>query len=194
MSFSKSFKQDVIDLAQGGIVDLSGNAVGLALPLGTSNQRPITPVIGATRWNSTTGSPEIYTSSGWQKYTLGVYSSYLVVAGGGGGASGYGGGGGGATGYGTGAGGSGGTGGIATGGSASGGAGGPNVGGAGGTANTGGGGGSSGQAYTAGSGGSGVVIVSVPTASYSNTYANATVTTSGANTIMTFTTSGTYTA
>jgi hypothetical protein len=34
----------------------------------------------------------------------------------------------------------------------------------------------------------------VATAAFSNTYANATVTTSGANTILTYTTSGTYTA
>jgi hypothetical protein len=33
----------------------------------------------------------------------------------------------------------------------------------------------------------------VPTASYSGTYTNATVTTSGANTILTFTSSGTVT-
>jgi hypothetical protein len=36
--------------------------------------------------------------------------------------------------------------------------------------------------------------LSIATSAFSNTYANATITTSGANTIMTFTTSGTYTA
>lgn len=64
-----------------------------------------------------------------------------------------------------------------------------------GSVNTGGGGGSCGQAYTAGSGGSGVVILSVPTVSYSNvTTGSPTVTTSGNNTIMTFNSSGSYTA
>ena len=59
-----------------------------------------------------------------------------------------------------------------------------------GTANTGGGGGG----YYSG-GGSGIVILSVPTASYSGTTTGSpTVTTSGANTIMQFTSSGTYTA
>jgi hypothetical protein len=47
-----------------------------------------------------------------------------------------------------------------------------------------------------GAGGSGVVILSVPTANYSGTTTGSpTVTTSGSNTIMTFTSgSGTYTA
>jgi hypothetical protein len=48
---------------------------------------------------------------------------------------------------------------------------------------------------TAGSGGSGVVILSIPTTSYSGaTTGSPTVTTSGANTILTYTASGTYTA
>jgi hypothetical protein len=78
--------------------------------------------------------------------------------------------------------------------------------GLGGTPNTGGGqgGGSGGgfnNAYTdsngnAGAGGSGVVVFSIPTTSYSSTYtgANVAVTTSGSNTILSFYSSGTYTA
>jgi len=67
-----------------------------------------------------------------------------------------------------------------------------------GTGNTGGGGGGSGgvggQQPTI-SGGSGVIVLSVPTGSFSNTYTGtATITTSGANTIITFTGSGTYTS
>jgi hypothetical protein len=62
--------------------------------------------------------------------------------------------------------------------------------GASGGANT-GNGGSSGS----GSGGSGVVILSVPTASFSSTYTGTvSITTSGSNTILSFTGSGTYTA
>jgi hypothetical protein len=46
-----------------------------------------------------------------------------------------------------------------------------------------------------GAGGSGVVILSVLTANYSGTTTGSpTVTTSGANTILTYTSSGTYTA
>jgi hypothetical protein len=48
---------------------------------------------------------------------------------------------------------------------------------------------------SAGSGGSGVVILSVPTLSYSGTTTGSpTVTTSGSNTIIKFTASGSYTA
>ena len=93
-------------------------------------------------------------------------------------------------------------------GSSTGGAGGTGGGGAGGingsvtagagTTNTGGGGGGSSQNAgfrVGGAGGSGVVIISVPTSSYSGTTTGSpTVSTSGSNTIMTFTTSGSYTA
>jgi hypothetical protein len=62
-----------------------------------------------------------------------------------------------------------------------------------GTANTGGGGGG-GSGTSAGSGGKGVVILSVPTASYSSTTTGSpTVTTSGSNTILQFNGSGSYT-
>ena len=67
-----------------------------------------------------------------------------------------------------------------------------------GTANTGGGGGGGNNGFVAGgAGGSGVVILSVPTANYSGTTTGSpTITTSGANTIIKWTTagSGTYTA
>ena len=65
-----------------------------------------------------------------------------------------------------------------------------------GTANRGaGGGGGGGSVTNGGNGGSGVVILSVPTSSYSGiTTGSPTVTTSGSNTILSFTSSGTYTA
>ena len=62
-----------------------------------------------------------------------------------------------------------------------------------GTANTGGGGGGGGAAASAG--GSGVVILSVPTANYTGTTTGSpTIVTSGSNTIIKFTASGSYTA
>ena len=73
----------------------------------------------------------------------------------------------------------------------------PAVVGSNGTANTGGGagGGASSSAADGGTGGSGVVILSVPTANYSGiTTGSPTVTTSGSNTILKYTSSGTYTA
>ena len=64
-----------------------------------------------------------------------------------------------------------------------------------GTTNLGGGGGGSYSGNPGGAGGSGVVILSVPTSSYTGTTTGSpTVTTSGANTIMKFTASGSYTA
>ena len=64
-----------------------------------------------------------------------------------------------------------------------------------GTANTGGGGGGSISAANGGAGGSGVVIISIPSTNYSGvTTGSPTVTTSGSNTILTFTGSGSYTA
>jgi len=67
-----------------------------------------------------------------------------------------------------------------------------------GTANTGGGGGGASNRsvdYPGGNGGSGVVILSVPTSAYSGTTTGSpTVTTSGSNTIIKFTASGSYTA
>ena len=112
-----------------------------------------------------------------------ITGSSVTYAGGGGGGS-----------YTSGSGGSGGSGG--------GGAGGQNtVAGTAATTNTGGGGGGGGQSNAAlnatngGNGGSGVVILSVPTAIYSGTTTGSpTVTTSGANTIIKFTASGSYTA
>jgi hypothetical protein len=66
-----------------------------------------------------------------------------------------------------------------------------------GTANTGGGGGGAGNSGSSGgssAGGKGVVILSVPTASYSGTSTGSpTITTSGSNTILQFNGSGTYT-
>lgn len=67
-----------------------------------------------------------------------------------------------------------------------------------GTVNTGGGGGGAGSAasvFASGAGGSGVVILSVPTSFYTGiTTGSPTVTTSGSNTIIKFTASGSYTA
>jgi hypothetical protein len=76
-----------------------------------------------------------------------------------------------------------------------GGIGGGGAGGVNGTTNTGGGGGGFNNGVGTGAGGSGVIVVSVPTVNYSGTTTGSpTITISGANTILKFTTSGTYTA
>jgi hypothetical protein len=117
-------------------------------------------------------------------------SSVTYAGGGGGGAQA----GVGSTGYSAGSGGSGGGGAGGKGSTTGGGANGSN-----GTVNTGGGGGGSGQgssgSATGGSGGAGVVIISILSANYTGTTTGSpTVTTSGSNTILTYTSSGTYTA
>ena len=65
-----------------------------------------------------------------------------------------------------------------------------------GSVNTGGGGGgATGTIFSSGAGGSGIVIISVPSANYTGTVTGSpTITTSGANTIIQFTSSGSYTA
>jgi len=64
-----------------------------------------------------------------------------------------------------------------------------------GSANTGSGGGGGGYAATGSSGGSGVVFISIPTASYTgNTTGSPTITTNGSLTVLKYTSSGTYTA
>jgi len=85
---------------------------------------------------------------------------------------------------------------VASGGTGGGGAGGNgNTNATNGTANLGGGGGAAYVPATPGAGGKGVVILSVPTAKYSSTTTGSpTVTTSGSNTILKFTGSGSYTA
>jgi len=85
---------------------------------------------------------------------------------------------------------------IGSGGTGGGGNGAPHPGGSGvaGTANTGSGGGAGDTNGTSGAGGKGVVILSMPTVSYSSTTTGSpTVTTSGSNTILQFNGSGSYT-
>lgn len=46
------------------------SATGAAqLPAGTTAQRPGTPVVGQTRYNSTLGKTETYTATGWKTTT-----------------------------------------------------------------------------------------------------------------------------
>jgi hypothetical protein len=146
-----------------------GNYVGPNYPTGGG---------GGASSNGGTASGGTTSGNGGAGTASSITGSSVTRAGGGGGAN-----------YGGGTAGSGGAGG--------GGAGGVNGNGTAGTANTGGGGG--GGANTSdtgvgGAGGKGVVILSVPTASYSGTTTGSpTVTTSGSNTIMQFNGSGSYT-
>jgi hypothetical protein len=74
---------------------IAGGTGALSIPVGTTDQRPASPTVGMTRWNTTTNSMEVYIGTGWQTIASTAYSiDYLVVAGGGGGGSGTAGGGG----------------------------------------------------------------------------------------------------
>jgi hypothetical protein len=43
----------------------------LGLPSGTTAQRPVTPLVGMVRFNTTLGYAEIYTGSNWTKFGTG---------------------------------------------------------------------------------------------------------------------------
>ena len=152
----------------GGNITLTG---AFTLPSGTTAQRP-SAANGMIRWSTSNNVIEIYNGSGWLTLSGDYAITYLIVAGGGSGASYIGGGGAGGARF---------------------------ANGTNGGTNLGAGGGSAGAAVpgtvTSGAGGSGVIILSIPTAICSNNYTGSpTVTVSGANTILKFTSSGTYTA
>ena len=49
-----------------GVSDQVNTSTGyLAIPSGNTAQRPVTPVAGSVRYNSTTGFAEVYTAGGW---------------------------------------------------------------------------------------------------------------------------------
>jgi hypothetical protein len=163
---------------------------------GSGNTPSVSPSQGNNGGNSTYANPYQATAGGGGAGGAGQANPNGSVAGAGGAGSAssitgssvtYAGGGGGSTW----------TGGTAgAGGTGGGGAGGTDAVGTSGTANTGGGGGGGAIFATpsGGSGGSGVVILSVPTVNYSGTSTGSpTVTTSGSNTILKFTGSGSYT-
>jgi hypothetical protein len=74
--------------ANASIIDMSGNTGAFVPPTGTIAQRPASPTLGMSRWNSDSGVYEIWNGINWQVIAAGSYSmQYLVVAGGG--AGGY---------------------------------------------------------------------------------------------------------
>ena len=153
-----------------------GNAGGTASSV-TSNQNGYGAGGGGAGASGGTGSPQTTGGNGGSGLVSSITGSSITYAGGGGGSS-YGG-----T-FGTGGSGGGGNGGNS---STTAGAGSANTGG--------GGGGASNFDSLVGAGGSGVVILNIPTSWYSGTTTGSpTVTTSGLNTIITFTSSGSYTA
>ena len=74
--------------AAAGILINADSATGAAqLPVGTTGQRPASPVTGQTRFNTTLGITEVYNGTAW--VVIGGYqANLLIVAGGGGGGGG----------------------------------------------------------------------------------------------------------
>jgi hypothetical protein len=67
-----------------GVVDMVTNSGAFTPPTGTDAERPGSPDLGMTRWNSTQGILEIWNGVQWQNITGNYAVDYLIVAGGGG--------------------------------------------------------------------------------------------------------------
>ena len=78
------------------VISFQPTTGGFTPPSGTVAQRPASPVVGMSRWNTEYGWYEIWNGTIWQQITGSIGSTYLIVAGGGGGAGSQAGGGGGA--------------------------------------------------------------------------------------------------
>lgn len=75
-----------IDTSQNATFNSTG---AMTLPTGNTAQRPSSPVLGMTRFNTTTGNPEWYASTGWIQYSdVAPYNIDMYAWGGGGGGGG----------------------------------------------------------------------------------------------------------
>jgi hypothetical protein len=67
------------------VVTMNASTGAFAFPVGTSVQRPGTPVNGMSRWNTDVGVYEIWNGTAWQPLTTALNGTFLIVGGGGGG-------------------------------------------------------------------------------------------------------------
>ena len=82
---------NVVISTTGGIIDMSGVVGALNHPVGTTAQRPASPVTGAIRYNTTLSQTEVYSGTAWVGLASITYTAtYLMVAGGGAGGAGIG--------------------------------------------------------------------------------------------------------
>lgn len=79
--------------ANSSVIDMSVNTGAFIPPTGTIAQRPASPAIGMSRWNTENGVYEIWNGLAWQVIAAGTYSIQYVSVAGGGGTGSYGGGG-----------------------------------------------------------------------------------------------------
>jgi len=83
-----SGRSEMMDLYYAGGAKIYGTTA-LTIPVGTTAERPGTPAVGMTRYNSTTNYPEYYNGSSWTSIASPYSVDYLVVAGGASGGNGY---------------------------------------------------------------------------------------------------------
>lgn len=88
-------RSEMMELYYAGGAKIYGTTA-LTIPSGTTAQRPASPSVGATRFNTTNGQLECYNGTSWVlSSTAPTYTAeYLIVSGGGGGGQEYSGGGG----------------------------------------------------------------------------------------------------
>ena len=72
-------------ISTGNTVSFQGVAGGFTVPTGTTLQRPASPVLGMSRWNTTLALYEVWTGVIWTPVAGEVTGTILVVGGGGGG-------------------------------------------------------------------------------------------------------------
>ena len=65
------------------VVTMAPSTGGFVFPSGTNSQRPSSPVVGMSRWNTQLGWYEIWNGTIWQQITGSFNVNYIVVAGGG---------------------------------------------------------------------------------------------------------------
>ena len=85
-----TFWKAVITASTVASYDTATTSTGFfSLPAGTTAQRPSTPTVGMSRWNTTLSVAELWNGSTWAAYYTITYPpnniEYLIVAGGGGG-------------------------------------------------------------------------------------------------------------
>ena len=69
--------------SQSNVVNFQPNSGALIPPRGTTSQRPSSPVLGMSRWNTSVSTYEIWNGVIWEPIPSTVVVTYLVVAGGG---------------------------------------------------------------------------------------------------------------
>lgn len=71
----------LMDVNETGTVNLSLNTGALALPVGTTAERPPNPQAGYERWNTDNSAKEIYTGSEWVEFISDYHPSGSTIFG-----------------------------------------------------------------------------------------------------------------